>query len=131
MVRKKSLRETQEMMTADAFVDDAARNLRRLVEYEKGKCGGDVDRALGYATSKWGVDPGAVNSLWKRPHTLTSVKAHIWWGLKQINAYLDELATRQQIAVEETARVLEERKDPAAGIARKIADLVREGEDAA
>jgi hypothetical protein len=126
VVRKKSVRETQNMLTADATVEDAARNLRRLVEYEKGRCAGDTDVALFRVTELWGIEPGAVNSLWKRPKTLTYVKAHVWWGLKQIDAYLEELAKRQERAIEETARILEERQSPAAGIARMAAEAARE-----
>lgn len=130
MVRKKSVRGAHEMVTAEAHIEESARYLRRLVEYEKGRCGGDVDTALFRATSLWGVEPGAVNSLWRRPKTLTYVKSHIWWGLKQIDAYLEELAKRQEKAIEETAQILEERKSPAAGIARFAARMAREKAEA-
>jgi hypothetical protein len=125
LVRKKSVHETQEMMTAQVTVEDAARKLRRIVEYEKGRCGGNVERALERTTALWGIEPGAVHSLWKRWRSLRSIKAHVWIRIEQVNAVIEAAAERQRAILEETAQILEERKDPAAGLARKAADLVR------
>jgi ERCC4-type nuclease len=130
VVRKKSVRETHEMMTAQVTVEDAARKLRRIVEYEKGRCGGNVERALERTTALWGIEPGAVHSLWKRWRSLRSIKAHVWIRIEQVNAVIEAAAERQRSILEETAKVLEERQDPAAGLARKVADLARAEEDA-
>jgi ERCC4-type nuclease len=126
VVRKKSVRETQEMMTAQVTVEEAARKVRRIVEYEKGRCGGNVERALERTTALWGIEPGAVHSLWKRWRTLKSIKAHVMDRIRQVDAVIEAAAERQRVILEETAQILEERKDPAAGLARKAADLVRE-----
>lgn len=125
MVRPKSVRETTNMSTAEATIEEAQRHVRRLVEFEKGRCGGDTDVALFRATSVWGVEEGSVRSLWKRK-TLTYVKAHIMDRLRQIDDVLEEYANRQRKALEETAQVLEERGSRAAGLARFAAQMARE-----
>lgn len=126
MVRKKSVRETQEMMTAQVTVEEAARKVRRIVEYEKGRCGGNVERALERATALWGIEPGAVHSLWKRWRSLKSIKAHVMDRIRQVDAVIEAAAERQRTILEETAQILEERKSPAAGLARHAAEMARE-----
>lgn len=119
------------MMTAQVTVEEAARKMRRIVEYEKGRCGGNVERALERTTSLWGIEPGAVHSLWKRWRSLKSIKAHVMDRIRHVDAVIAEAASRQRTILEETAQILEERKDPAAGLARMAAEAAREEEDAA
>ena len=126
MVRKKSVRETANMSTADATVEEAARKVRRIVEYEKGRCGGNVERALERTTALWGIEPGAVHSLWKRWRTLRSIKAHVMDRIRQVDAVIEAAAERQRTILDETAQILEERKSPAAGLARMAAEMARE-----
>jgi ERCC4-type nuclease len=125
VVRKNSCHETQEMMTAQVTVEEAARKVRRIVEYEKGRCGGNVERALERTTALWGIEPGAVRSLYRRWRTLRSIKAHVMDRIRQVDEIIQTAADRQRAILEETAQILEERRDPAAGLARKAADLVR------
>ena len=129
MVRKKSVRETANMSTADATVEEAARKVRRIVEYEKGRCGGNVERALERTTALWGIEPGAVHSLWKRWRSLRSIKAHVMDRIREVDAVIEAAAERQRTILEETAQILEERKSPAAGLARYAAEMAREETD--
>lgn len=119
------------MSAAQATVEDAARKIRRIVEYERGRCGGNVERALERTTALWGIEPGAVHSLWKRWRSLKSIKAHVMDRIRQVDAVIAAAAERQRVILEETAQILEERKDPAAGLARMAAEMAREEEDAA
>ncbi len=126
MVRQKVKRETVKMSTADATVEIAARKMRRIVEYEKGRCGGNVERALDRTTALWGIEPGTVRSLWKRWRSLKSIKAHVWIRIEQVDAVIEAAASRQRTILEETAQILEERGSPVAGLARAAAEAARE-----
>ena len=114
------------MSTAQVTVEEAARKVRRIVEYEKGRCGGNVERAIERTTTIWGIEPGAVHSLWKRWRSLKSIKAHVMDRIRQVDAVIEAAARRQEEILEETAQILEERQSPAAGIARMAAEMARE-----
>lgn len=113
------------MLTADATVEEAQLKLRRLVEFEKGRCGGHVPTALQRVSENWGIDPGPVNSLWNR-RLIKSVKGHILDRLRQADAILKEYANHHRRALEETAATLERHHHPAARLARLAADAARE-----
>lgn len=121
----------RKMITAECTVDEAVRHTRALVEYEKSRCGGDTRTALYRVTAIWGIDSGAVRQLWEKGRKLTFIKAHILESLRQANHVIAAAAERQRTALEETARVLEERNDPAAWLARHVAEIAGKPEKVA
>lgn len=123
----KDCRDTK-MSTADSTVEEAARLTRRLVEFERGRCGGRTDQALHRLSAVWGIDSGSVRQLWKRAQHLTFVKAHILDRLRQANEVIATAAQREREILADTARILEERGSSAAWLARQAADLAGEKE---
>lgn len=122
MVRQNPCRNSTNRMTAAATIDEAQRIARKVVEAEKGKCGGHVPTALYRASSLYGVEETSLRALWER-RARKFVKAHVLDRLREIDAYLEAKATQEIQALRETARVLEERGHPAAGLARRAAEM--------
>lgn len=121
-------RETDEMSTAISTVEEAARYAKRAIQYERGKCGGSLELAIYRVSAKWGVDEGPLRMLWKRAGELKAVKGHILDRLRQIDEIISTAAERERAILADTARILEERGSPAAGLARAAADLARADE---
>jgi hypothetical protein len=121
-------RETEEMSTASSTVEEAARLTKKIVQHERGKCGGGLDLAFYRVSAKWGVDEGPLRMLWKRAGELKAVKGHILDRLRQIDEVLNTAAERERTILAETAQLLEERGSSAAWLARKAADLAGEKE---
>lgn len=111
------------MMSAEATVDEARGYVRKIVEHERGKCGGDVDVALHRASNLYGFEEGTLRSLWLRCRPIKSVAAHIYLRLQHVDAWLEEKAKRERQIILDTAESLERAGSPAAGLARKIAEL--------
>lgn len=109
-------------MSAEATIDEARTLARRVIESEKGKCGGNVPRAIRQVSSKYGVELGPLQALWERRER-KSVSGHILDRLRQLDAWLKEKANREREITAEIAESLERRGHPAAGLARKIAEL--------
>lgn len=128
MVRQKVCSESTKM-NAQATVEEARSLAHRLIEYERGKCSGDVDQALWRASSMYGVDEGALRSLRYRWRSLKSVKAHVLERLRQADEWLQERARRERQILIETAETLERAGHPSARLARAAANLVREAEE--
>lgn len=126
-MRKKACRETTKM-NAEATVEEARFLANRLVEYERGKCAGDVDVALHRASTLYGIEEGALRSLRYRWRSLKFVKAHVFLRLKQVDEWFEERARQERQALRRTAEILEERGSCAAGIARTAAEMVGEEE---
>ena len=116
------------MVTAETTIEEARRYAHRLVENERGKCGGDVDMAIHRASSLTGIEEGTFRSLRYRWRALSFVKAHIYERLRQADAWLEEQAKRQQAILKDTAETLERAGHPAAGLARRAAEMAREEE---
>lgn len=109
-------------MNAVATIDEAQRLARRVIETERGKVGGNVPLAIYRASSLYGVDENSLEALWHR-RARKFVKAHILDRLRQIDTWLEEKAERERTIIRETAESLERSGSPAAGLARKIAEL--------
>jgi hypothetical protein len=122
VVCKKACRETTNMNAA-ATVEEARSLAHRLIEYERGKCAGDVDVAIHRASSLYGIEESALRSLRYRWRSLKFVKAHIFLRLKQIDEWFDERAKQERQALNRTAEILEQRGSRAAGIARFAAEM--------
>jgi len=116
------------MVTAESTIHEARQYANRLVENERGKCGGDVDIAIYRASCLTGIEEGTFRSLRYRWRTLSFVKAHIFERLRQADAWLEEQAKRQQTILNETAETLERAGHPAAGLARRAAEMASEEE---
>lgn len=125
MVRKKDCRDTT-MVTAETTIQEARHFANKLVENERGKCGGDVDMAIYRASCLTGIEEGTFRSLRYRWRALRFVKAHIYERLRQADAWLEEQSARQQAILQDTAETLERAGHPAAGLARRAADLAGE-----
>ncbi len=110
-------------MSAAATVEEARSLAQRLVEYERGKCAGDVDVAIHRASSLYGVDESALRSLRYRWRTLRYVKAHILDRLRHANEWLAEQANQERESLQRTAQILEQRRSPAARLARIAAEM--------
>ena len=125
MERQNSCRETTKM-DASVTIEEARCLARKIVEHERGKCGGDVDLALHRAASLYGVEESSLRSLRYRARSLKFVKAHILERLRQIDGWLEERARQEREVLQRTAETLERSGSSAAGLARAAADLVRE-----
>lgn len=127
MVRQNSKRESANLMTnADMTIDEAHRLARKLIEHERGKCGGKVEQALFRASQTWGIEESQLRTLWNRWRSLKFVKAHILDRLRQIDAVLEAKAKRERQILADTAETLERAGHPAAGVARMAAEAARE-----
>ena len=126
MVRQNTCRNSTKDVSAEATIEEAQRIARKIVETEKGKCGGSVQMAIYRAASLYGVDEGSLRALWER-RIRKFVKAHVFLRLKEIDGWLEARANRERQIIQETAQSLERAGHPAAGLARKIAEAV-EGE---
>jgi hypothetical protein len=115
-------------MSAAATIEEARMLAGKLVEFERGKCGGDVDLAMFNASTKYGVDESSLRSLRYRWRSLKFVKAHVFLRLKEINEYIEARAERERQILADTARILEERGSSAAWLARRASDLAGETE---
>lgn len=113
--------ETTEV-TAAATIDEAQGMARRIVESERGKFGGNVPRAIDRVSSLYGVERGPLQSLWERRERKT-IAGHILDRLRQVDAYLAAKAEREREIAKDVAESLERRGHPAAGLARKIAEM--------
>lgn len=109
-------------MNAAGTIDEAQRLARRVIETERGKCGGNVSLAIYRASSLYGVDENALEMLWHR-RARKFVKAHVLDRLRQIDQWLEAKAERERNIIRETAESLERSGSPAAGLARKIAEM--------
>lgn len=125
MVRRNRCRETT-MITADATVEEARGFVRKIVEHERGKCGGDVDVAIYRASSLYGVEEGTLRSLWLRCRPLKTVAAHIYLRLRQVDDWLEQKARSEREALQKTAEALERAGHPLAGVARRTAEMAGE-----
>jgi hypothetical protein len=114
------------MSTSEATVEISARRMRKLVEFERGQCGGDLDVAQYRVSAKWGFEPGTVKMLWKRWRELKSVKAHVFERLRHADEWLEARAAREREITKDVADALERRGSPAARLARQIAELASE-----
>lgn len=126
MVRQKSRRNSTNDVNAEATIEEAQRLARRVIETERGKCGGNVPMAIYRAASVYGVDENSLRALWER-RARKFVKAHVFLKLKQIDGWLEAKANREREIIKDVAETLERSNHPAAGLARKIAEAV-EGE---
>jgi hypothetical protein len=113
-------------MSAEATIEEARFLARKVVERERGRVGGDVDRAIQRASSLYGVEESALRSLRYRSRTLKFVKAHVLERLRQVDEWLEATADRERQITQDVAETLERRGSPAAGVARKIADLAEQ-----
>lgn len=118
------------MTSADISIEEAHRLTRKLIEHERGKCGGKVETALFRASQTWGLEESQLRTLWSRWRSLKFVKAHILDRLRQIDAILAEKARREREILADTATTLERAGHPAAGLARLAAEMAREEEKA-
>lgn len=125
MVRKNDCRDTT-MVTAETTIEEARHFANKLVENERGKCGGDVDLAIYRASCLTGIEEGTFRSLRYRWRALSFVKTHIYLRLKQADEWLEEQAKRQQTILDETAETLERAGHPAAPLARRAAQMAGE-----
>lgn len=121
MERQKDCRKTT--MSAAATIEEARVLAGKLVEFERGKCGGDVDLAMFNVASKYGVEESALRSLRYRWRSLKFIKAHIFLRLKEVNEFIEARADREREILADTARILKERGSPAYRIAAAAADL--------
>lgn len=112
-------------MNAELTIDEAQRLARRVIETEKGKCGGNVPMAIYRASSMYGVEENSLRVLWER-RARKFVKAHVLLRLREIDEWLEAKASRERQIIKETAEVLEQSGSPAAGLARKIAQMAGE-----
>ena len=119
------------MTSADISIEEAHRLTRKLVEHERGKCGGKIETALFRASQTWGIEESQLRTLWNRWRSLKFVKAHILDRLRQIDAVLEEKAKRERQILAETAETLERCGHPAAGLARRAAEMARAPEQVA
>ena len=112
-------------MNAELTMVEAQRLARRVVETERGKCGGNVSLAIYRASSMYGVEENSLRVLWER-RARKFVKAHVLLRLREIDEWLQAKADRERTLIRETAEVLEKSGSPAAGLARSIAEMVGE-----
>ncbi|MGE0289294.1 MAG: hypothetical protein AB7I42_26535 [Bradyrhizobium sp.] len=113
-------------MSAAASIEEARSLAHRLVQFEKGRCGGDTALAIFNAASVWDVEESALRMLRYRSRSLTYVKAHILDRLRQADAIIQERAKREREILRETAEALERHGHPAARLARMAAEAAGE-----
>ena len=123
MVRRNACRNSTENVSAEATIEEAQRLARKIVETERGKCGGSVQMAIYRAASLYGVEEGSLRALWER-RVRKFVKAHVFLRLKEIDGWLEAKANRERQIIKDVAETLERSNHPAAGLARKIAEAV-------
>ena len=109
-------------MTRGATIAEAQRIARRVIETERGRCGGSLPIAIHRASSLYGVEENELRNLWNR-RARSFVKAHILDRLRQVDAWLEAKAKREREIIRDTAESLERSHHPAAGLARAIAEL--------
>lgn len=129
MVRQNRCWNSTNDMSAAATIEEAQRLARRVIEAEKGKCGGHVPTAIAHASSLYGVEATSLQALWER-RARKFVKAHVLDRLREIDCWLEERARREREILAETAETLERRGSPAAWVARRAADLAGAAEEA-
>jgi len=113
-------------MSAEATIEEARGLAHKLVEFEKGQCGGDTELAMFRAAARWGVEESTLKSLRYRWRTLKFVKAHVLERLRQVDVVLQTRAQRERAILQETAETLERVGSPAAGLARIAAQMASE-----
>lgn len=129
MVRQNACRNSTNLvpdMTAIAAIDEAQGLARRIVEHERGACGGSTELAIHRASSLYGVDSSQLKTLWHR-RARKLVASHVMDALRRADEYLAARAARERRVIEETAVTLERLGHPAAGLARKIHQMADEG----
>lgn len=125
MERQNNCRETTKM-DASVTIDEARCLARKIVEHERGKCGGDVDVAIHRVASLYGVEEGSLRSLRYRWRSLKFVKAHVLEKLRHIDGWLEQRARQEREILQQTAETLERSGSAAAGLARLAAEMARE-----
>lgn len=115
-------------MNAAVTIAEAETLARRIVEAERGKCGGSVPLAISRASSLYGVEEHTLRSLWER-RARKFVKAHVFLRLQQIEAYIRDRSERERRELAETASTLERTGHPLAGVARRAAEMAGANED--
>lgn len=109
-------------MSAAATIDEAQRLARKVIEAEKGKCGGHVPTAIARASSMYGVEANSLQVLWEH-RARKFVKAHVLDRLREIDIWLEERAKRERLILAETAEALDRSGSRAAGLARRAAEM--------
>ncbi len=112
-------------MNAVATIEEAQRIVRRVVETERGKVGGNVPLGIERASSLYGVDQSILRVLWER-RAIKFVKAHILDHLRQIDLWLEARAEREHRSLRDTAETLERTGHPLARLARRAAEMAGE-----
>lgn len=121
-------RKTIKVSTCECDVEEAQRLVRKLVKFEMSRSGVDKETALERATTIWKVEASAVRAAWKRRNR-KSVKSRVMDRLRQMDEYIEALASKHRAAIHQTADDLEKSGSRAAGVARFAADMVgTEGE---
>lgn len=113
-------------MDASVTIEEARGLAQRLIEHERGKCGGDVDVAIFRASSLYGVEESSLRSLRYRWRSLKFVKAHVLEKLRQIDGWLEQRARQEREVLQQTAETLERAGHPSARVARLAAEMARE-----
>lgn len=124
MVLQKSCRDATKM-SAETTIEEARFLAHKLVEFERGHCGGDTELAMFRASTRWGIEESALKSLRYRWRSLKFVKAHILDRLRQVDEVLQTRSQREREILQETAQTLERAGSPAAGLARYAAEMAR------
>lgn len=109
-------------MSAQATIAEGQRLARRIVEHEKGRCGGHVPTALMRVSSLYGVEESSLRVLWER-RARKFVKAHVLDQLRLIDGWLEQRAAAERQALADTAATLERHGSPLAGLARRAAEM--------
>lgn len=120
-----STNQVPEMTAAGAIVE-AQGTARKIVEHERGACGGSTELAIYRASSLYGVDETSIRALWHR-RARKFAASHVMDALRQADKYLEARAARERAIIADVADTLERCGSPAARIARKIAEIADEG----
>jgi hypothetical protein len=125
MVKQTSCREATKV-SGVATVDVARRIARRVVERQKGLCGGKLDTAFFQCSALLGITEGTLRMLYQPSRILKSVTAEIYLRLVQFDEALKEIAAAERAAATSVADDLERRGHPAARMARLLASMADE-----
>lgn len=82
-----STNQVPEMTAAGAIVE-AQGIARKIVEHERGACGGSTELAIYRASSLYGVDETSIRALWHR-RARKFVASHVMDALRQADKYLE------------------------------------------